>query len=81
MIAVEDPSAVLARFWDELRADPDLAGLTALVPTDRALTFIDAIPLAPVAMSYLRTPADQLHVLDRVAHAYLRATGLHVSEE
>lgn len=68
-----DPERVLERFWAELKADRALAGLTGLVPSDRALTVLDVLPLAPAVMAYLRTPADQLHVLDSVAAAYARA--------
>lgn len=80
-VAAEDPQAVLDRFWLELRADPDLAGLAALVPSDRELTIVDALPLIPAVMALLRTAPDQLRLLERASRAYLRAAGLHICEE
>lgn len=72
---------VLGRFWTELGQDAALSALVALVPTDRKLTIFDALPLAPVVMAQLRTPAQQLQVLDALGHAYARARGLHFAEE
>jgi len=77
----EDPDAVLSRFWEELKSDPHLAPIAAFVPSNRSLTILDAIPLVPAVMPYLSTSADQLRVLDAAVHAYLRAAGLHISEE
>lgn len=80
MVEAAAAGAVRA-FLRELLADPDLAGLTALVPRDRELTITDALPMIPVVMAQLRTPVDQLRTIAAVAHAYLRAAGLRVSEE
>jgi hypothetical protein len=75
------PDEVLARFWHEARQDGRIAELAALVPADRALTVFDAIPLLPLVMRRLGSPADQVALLDVLAHAYARAAGLHFSEE
>lgn len=77
----DEADAVLARFWDELRGDPALAPLAVLAPSDRALTLFDLMPLIPVAMPLLGSPADQLRMLDAAVHAYARARGLHFMEE
>lgn len=81
MIAVEDPDVVLGRFWLELRADPRLSGLMALVPTDRKLGIADGFSLLPVVLASLSDPAAQLRALDAATRAYVRAAGLHISEE
>lgn len=80
-LAPQDPDLVLDRFWSEIRTDARLQDLAALVPTDRALGIWDAIPLAPLVMAHLRTPGDQLEVLDALARAYARAAGLHFLED
>lgn len=78
---VDDPDAVLGRFWQELRADAAIAPLAALVPMDRPLTIVDAIPLVPAAMPLLASSADQVRLLDAAVHAYARARGLRFAEE
>ena len=81
MIAVQDPDAVLGRFWQEIRRDPQLADLVGLVPADRRLGLTDAIWLLPSLMTLLGQSADQLRVLDALGHAYARARGLHFTED
>jgi hypothetical protein len=77
----DDPEALLSRWWAELRVDPAVASLAALVPQDRPLTLFDALPLAAAAVAQLQTPELQLAVLDSAARAYFRAAGLHITEE
>ena len=78
---VEDPDAVLGRFWEEIRRQPALSHLVGLVPADRKLGMSDAIWLLPSVMTMLGQPADQLRLLDALGHAYARARGLHFAEE
>ena len=78
---VVDPDIILGRFWEELRTEPALVDLAALVPTDRRLDILSAIPLVPLVMARLSTPVDQLRVLDALGHAYARARGFHFAEE
>ena len=81
MIEAVEPEVVLSRFWLELREAGDLSWIPALLPADRKLGLLDLFPLAPVVMAQLSTPVDQLRTLDALARAYLRAAGLHVSED
>ena len=80
-IAVEDPDQLLARMWAELRGDPRLADLLALVPDDRKLGLADGFALLPALLAMLAGPERQVEVIDAAARAYLRAAGLHVTEE
>jgi hypothetical protein len=81
VIAVQDPDIVLGRFWAELRQEPRLSDLVALVPANRALSIVDGITLLPAVMALLGAPGRQLDVIDAAARAYVRAAGLHISEE
>lgn len=81
MIVQADPDVILARWWAEVRQDPRLSELAALAPTDRRLSILDGIGLLPVVMAILSGPQRQLDTLDAAARAYLRAAGLHISEE
>lgn len=80
-LAAPEADAVLGRFWRELRADPRLGDLMALVPAERALGIGDAFTLLPAVMSALGGPERQLDVIDAAARAYVRAAGLHILEE
>lgn len=79
--AVADPSDLVARWWQELRHDPRVADLAALVASDRELGPMDVLGLFPAVLAALATPERQLEAIDAAAHAYLRAAGLHVTEE
>lgn len=81
LVAVEDPGGLLARMWQELRDDPRVADLVALVPTDRELGLMDGFALLPGVLAALGGPERQVEAIDAAVRAYLRAAGLHVTEE
>lgn len=71
---------ILREFVANAREDSRVAELAALVPTDRALTPWDLVSLVPLVMQHTGTADDVVRILDALAHAYVRATGLHFVE-
>jgi hypothetical protein len=80
-VAVDDPGALLARMWAELRDDPRVADLVALVPSDRRLGIAEGMALLPSVLVALGGPQRQVECIDAAVRAYLRAAGLHITED
>lgn len=67
--------------WLEVQGDQQLAPLVALIPADRPLGPLDALTLLPAVLPLLRTPEQQLQLIDAGARCYARAAGLHFTED
>lgn len=72
---------ILGRTWLEMQGDQQLAPLVALIPTDRAIGALDVFTLLPAVLPLLRTPEQQLQLIDAGVRAYARAAGLHFTED
>jgi hypothetical protein len=64
---------LLERFADEVRADPELGPIIALVPQGRPLGMLDLLTLGPRALATFSDRAAAIRLLDAVGGAYNRA--------